>query len=299
MPFPKVRSGTAFEGIVPGHAPLIVTLAWVGVGTRELRTHPAAWPTLASLMRSGEGTLQGSTGSLPTDPAATLTTIGTGGLPAEHGVTGTVLRGADGRPTAAFGSDAPVTMIATLAEDLDDASGQAARVALVAAAPEDRGLIGGDWYLRADHDEVKIGSDAVRTVAELVAKGYGADAIPDVIGVTLRGRLGRMDHDTAEIVDSIRARVPDAVIAVAGTGSAAPMSATPAIEVNQELSGSLGVAVAEAVGTGGVFLGQTAAAAGSSSARVADALRSQTTIDGEPRFLDAYAGYAIELARYC
>ena len=40
--------------------------------------------------------LRGTTGSLPVEPATTLTTIGTGGLPFQHGITGTLIRDRDG-----------------------------------------------------------------------------------------------------------------------------------------------------------------------------------------------------------
>ena len=151
----------------------------------------------------------------------------------------------------------------------------------------------------ADHDDVVITREPVRAVGRLLEAGYGAVPVPDVLAVTLRGSLDQMDRETRDIVDAVRSLVPDAVLAVAGTGSAAPVDATPARDVTRELSGSLGAPAVDAVGADGVFLGQGAEAAGISSDRVADALRSQTTIDGGPRFLDAYAGYAIELARYC
>jgi hypothetical protein len=301
-PFPEVRSGAAFDAVSREDAPLVVIVAWVGIGTSDLEAHPSRWPRFASLLGSGAGNLAGSTGSLPVDPAATLTTIGTGGLPSEHGITGTIVRGTDGVPTSAFGPRAPLPVIATLAEDADESAAQASRIALVAGAPEDRGLVGGQWYVGADEDDVMIGRSPVPTVRRLVGAGYGGDAPPDVIAVALRGPLARLDAETGEIVDTVRARVPGAIFAVAGTGSRASAAATPAADVVTDLTGTLEATrpIVAAIGAEGVFLRAGAAAAGGiSSDRVADELRAQTTALGSPRFADAFPGYAVELARYC
>ena len=60
---------------------LVVQVVWKGVGSADLEAHPHAWPFLRATIAGGGGTLEGTTGSLPLDPTATLTTIGTGGLP--------------------------------------------------------------------------------------------------------------------------------------------------------------------------------------------------------------------------
>ena len=87
---------------------LILLIAWKGAGADELRDRPRAWPYLASLMRDGAGTLDGRTGSLPLDPAATETTIGTGGLPSQHGITGSYVRNTGGQVVPAYAPNAPV-----------------------------------------------------------------------------------------------------------------------------------------------------------------------------------------------
>jgi hypothetical protein len=296
-PFPRVRSGTAFDGVAPGRSPLIVIIAWVGAGSRDLRDDPTGWPTLARLMRTGSGTTHGSTGSVPVDPAATLTTLGTGGLPFQHGITGSIVRGDDGLAAPAFGARSPRPVIASLAEDLDEASGQAARIALVAGASEDRGLIGSGWYVDSDEDDVTIGGPAVASVRRLLSAGYGSDEVPDLIGVTLRGRPHAMDEATARLVDAVRS-VPGAVIAVAGTGSGSPASSTPGADVAADLAAALGVgpSTVDAVAAGGLFLRHDGEV---SADRVAEGLRAQTGPDGGPRFTDAFPGYLVELARYC
>src|SRR5436190_2006717 len=122
---PTVRSGVAVPGIVDGPAPkLILEVSEKGLGSAELKADPKAWPYLRSLMHSGTGTLSGVTGSLPVDPTASLTTIGTGGLPSEHGITGLLIRnnmegGNAGQVAHAWAKDAPPSVISTLADDLD------------------------------------------------------------------------------------------------------------------------------------------------------------------------------------
>ena len=83
-------------------------------------------------MREGAGTIEAVTGSVPLDPAATLTTIGTGGLPSSHGITGSLVRDDDGTVRRAWSASGAGSVIATFADDLDAASGQRAAVGAVA-----------------------------------------------------------------------------------------------------------------------------------------------------------------------
>ena len=79
-------------------------------GRRHARPRGAtrdAWPFLRRAMRPGRRhDSRRSTGSLPLDPAATLTTIGTGGLPSPHGITGTLVRDDDGAVARAWSAPA-------------------------------------------------------------------------------------------------------------------------------------------------------------------------------------------------
>ena len=146
----------------------------------DLSAHPDDWPFLASLLDEGAGTLVASTGSLPLDPAATLATLGTGGLPSQHGITGSFVRNETGEVVAAFGTGAPVPVIATLADDLDAPSSPGVRspyeqrpvISLVATDDRDRGLIGGDWYENHDSDRVilAVGADAVSSARSLLER---------------------------------------------------------------------------------------------------------------------------------
>ena len=98
-PHPDVRTGDAMPGVIADGAPptpLIVVIAWKGVGTPDLEASPRRLAVPAACDAQGAGTTDAVTGSLPLDPAATLTTIGTGGLPSAHGITGTLVRDDDG-----------------------------------------------------------------------------------------------------------------------------------------------------------------------------------------------------------
>jgi len=196
-PHPDVRAGTAVDGVANGERPrLVLEIAWKGVGTDELRADPRSWPSLRSLMERGAGTLAGDTGSLPLDPAATLTTIGTGGLPSQHGITGTLVRNAGGQVVEAWGPGSPFSVIATLPDDLDEAMDQRPMIGLVARDQADRGIIGGNWYIGHDRDAIVVakGGDAVRAARRLLAEGFGHDDVPDILAVVLDGSVGSMDR---------------------------------------------------------------------------------------------------------
>ena len=93
---------------------------WEGVGTPDLEH---GWPhaTAALIHAGGRATLRAAVGSLPTDPAAVLATIGTGGTPSQHGITGTELRTEGGGVARAWSADAPESVITTVPDDLDNA----------------------------------------------------------------------------------------------------------------------------------------------------------------------------------
>ena len=191
-------------------------------------------------------------------------------------------------------------MIATLAEDLDEATDQQAGSALIATGPQDRGLIGGDWYPDGGSRRCGDGEpDPVGEVASLVAEGYGADEVPDVIAIALEGPVGRDVRDTARIV---RAVGRQAVVAVAGTGDVAGRTATPARGRRRRLVATLGASpsLIDGVAAGGVFLDPAAAATSDvGAARAADAIAAQTDGNGAPRFADAAPGFSVALAGYC
>jgi hypothetical protein len=307
-PFPEVRSGTPIPGVASatGDRPrLILLIAWKGVGSGELEDLPDAWPFLASMLAEGAGTLEVEAGSLPLDPAATLTTIGTGGLPAQHGITGSFVRDDAGAVVEAYGEGAPVSVIASLADDLEDADPRTL-VGLVATGGRDRGLVGGGWYPDQDPVDTVIGDAAAAPLAVEVhlSTGYGADDVPDVLGVVLEGGIGRMDRLTRNIVAEAQAATGGrTLVVVAGTGawerSRHAISDDAAVgAVEDAVPGE--APVVEAVVPGGLFLDQGVLREQQVSGQVAvDALLAVEAPEGGRMMADAFQGFAVSFARYC
>jgi hypothetical protein len=301
-PHPDVRSGRAIPGVADGErAALIVVIAWEGTGTATLAAAPGAWPTLRSLRSEGSGTLAGDAGSLPLDPTAVLTTIGTGALPADHGITGTRFRDERGRVVRAWSPSAPPSIVATFAEDLDQATGQAARVALVARRGTERGLVGGDWYLDADHDDRILGEpDPAAVIERLLGRGYGADATTDLIGVVLGGPVRAMDARTGAIVTAVRASGVPATFVIAGTGAGAPHATVAAAAVAAGVDEVLDAEVVAAAGSDGLFLDRrTMAETGITTDDVSTSMRALKTASGGPLLADAFPAFAVSFSRYC
>jgi hypothetical protein len=306
-PNPEVRSGTAIRGVAaPASDPprLVLLVAWRGVGTADLEGRERAWPFLASLMDKGSGTLEAETGSLPLDPAATITTIGTGALPSEHGITGSWLRNDDGDVVPAFGDDAPVTIVATLADHLEEADART-RIAAVAPDGRARGLVGGGWY--PDQAPVRTvlepSTGIPRAVERFLSSGYGADPTTDVLGVALDGGVRSLDRWTERIVRAaVRAAGGSLLVVVAGTGASATSSAStdePLVEAVEGVVPGPAAAV-EAVVPGGLFLDRDALTAAEVTGQVAvDALDGLTGPAGEPMLSDTFQGFAVSFARYC
>ncbi len=305
--FQEVRSGTAIEGLVdPPVLPprLVLLIAWKGVGSAELEGRDDAWPYLGSLLREGSGTLGAETGSVPLDPAAILTTIGTGGLPSQHGITGSVVRDDRGEVVPAFGAGAPVQVIATLADDLEAADPRTL-VGLVATDGADRGIVGGGWYPDQDPVDRVLGDAgaALLAVQTLLGAGFGADEVPDVVGVAIDGRVGALDRRTRAIVHEAEEATGGLVtVVVVGTGSPADRRAEPAGELLPAVEDSVPgeEPVVAATVPGGLFLDQDVLArAGATGQAIVDALLALRTRDGERMMADAFQGFAVSFATYC
>lgn len=303
-PFPEVRSGSALPGVgSEGPVPLVVLVVWKGVGIPELEAEPTAWPFLETASADGVGG-DARPGSWPLDPAAILTTIGTGGLPSQHGIVGTTLRGERG-PVDAFRPGSPGTVIATLGDDLDEATAGEALVGLVAADPSDRGLIGGTWYGADDDDLVVIEHRRpARQVRAFLEREWGADGPSDLLGLTVRGSVADMDRQTRAVVELVTTAVPDAVVVVTSTGSLAiPGEALDAVTVAERVDATLPAdePVIAAPGSGGFFLDDDAALdQGVTTQQVADAMAAQVTDDlTTPLFDDAFPSFTVRFGRYC
>jgi hypothetical protein len=306
-PHPDVRTGDAEPGVFTEDAtptPLVVMIAWKGVGTPDLERDPDAWPFLRRAMREGTGTTDAVTGSLPLDPTATLTTIGTGGLPSAHGITGTLVRDDDGTVRHAWSAPGTGSVIATLADDLDAASRQRALVGAVLTAAADRGIIGDGWYLDSDdHDRVARVADPRRagTAVQnmLSSERFGVDDLTDVLGVALDGRVREVDSATADVIETVRATVPGATFVIAGTGSLEAPEALDAADLAAAVDASIGAPIVAATAADGLFLDRGVLVDRSLTAQqVADALRAERG-PGGPLFADVYPSFAVAFSRYC
>jgi hypothetical protein len=301
-PHPEVRAGTTIPGVASGERPrLVLEVVLEGRGVAELtrRSRPSYFRTL---VEQGAATTAGDPVSQPADPAARLATIGTGGVPRQHGITGSLLRNEFGRMTRAWGAGAPSSVIATLGDDLDRASKRRARIGLVARRPSERGLIGGGWYVGDDEDDVVVARPhRLQALARILRSGYGDDRIPDLIAITLEGPPGDLDRKLRRAVATATRAAPGRVMAVVtstGTGSAPARDSAPAIvaDIEQSLPGP---AVVTGAVPGGLFLDQDVLAArGISDDRIVRALRAH----GGPRtktFADAFPATAVTFGRYC
>jgi hypothetical protein len=309
VPHPEVRSGRPVDGITSGERPrLVVMVVWKRLGTEDLERAPARWPELARLLSGGAGTLEGDVGSLPLDPAAALATLGTGGLPSEHGITGTVVR--DGsRVVRAWSRGAPVSIIATLADDLDERLRQRPKIGLVGTTGADRGAIGGNWYLDGDRDDTVIAAGPPARQASAAAKvlrsDYGADGVPDLLVVTMDGSIARMDAALARVVQAARREAGGSVsVVVTATGSAGTAAegdvAAPRLRRELERGLPARAPVIQSVALGGLFLDQRALVDTGITAE--DVLRELRTLEdpqGGRLLADSFPGIAVTLARYC
>ena len=119
-------------------------------------------------------------------------------------------------------------VITTLADDLEEANPDTL-VGLVATDERDRGIVGGGWYLGQDPVDVVIGDSAAAPLAVDVhlATGYGADDVPDVLGVVLDGSVRSMDARTRRIVTATERATMEppsssSPVPVRGSGAASP-----------------------------------------------------------------------------
>ena len=312
-PNPQVRSGTAIEGVASGQpVRLVVQVVMKATGSNDLEEAAAAWPNLKELVDEGPGTLNADAGSLPLDPAAVMTTIGTGGLPRQHGIVGTLVRNNEGDVVRAWGPRSPIHIIATLSDDLDEQQNQNALIGLVRTDVSDGGLIGGNWYVDVDKDAIeKESRDPAKSVEGLLDSGFGDDDIPDVIAVALEGSIEDMDERLGQIEDALQQAGDSWALAVTATGGAV-------LPRDMELSGQEvqrrledgwenRPSVIEATTPGGLYLNQEALV--DSEITEDDVLKLMATFNpwdddgrqGEesPLMADVFPAIAVSFERYC
>jgi hypothetical protein len=297
---PEVRSGTAVSGIASGETPrLVLEVVLKGAGSSTVE---ANWPELQTMMESGAATSQGRVPSLPLDPAPAIASIGTGGLPRQHGVTGTHVRSDSGKLVEAWGRGAPPSVIATLPDDLDQRLRGRPHIGLVGDSPSDRGLIGGNWYVDNDEDDIAMTKDVVRAERELLARGYGRDDVTDFLAVTLAADAGGRDEKLGALVRAAAAASNDSLLTVVtATGASEPRpQMVEARTLSNELKVELGTDVVEAFAAGGLFIDQDVLARHKiSEDEVVRSLRALETVQGRPILADAFTGIAVSFARYC
>ena len=308
-PFPDVRSGEAITGVAGGSSPrLLLQVILKGVGSDDLEAQLDAWPFLRGLMDEGAATMDAETGSLPVDPAAAISTIGTGGPPSQHGITGEFVRTGEGRLVRSFSNEAETPVIATLADDLDEQLEQRPLIGLVGSAGSDRGAVGGEWYgSSSDADEVVVTRrDQVGSAVEMLTRGsveFGADRVPDLITVVMDGDIPKLDRGLERIVTTANEAADGSVaLVVAGTGSLASSQATDNLrgtEIAHDLDEAVRERVAEAAVPGGLFLDQSALAELELSEDVVIKELEGLRGPGGYLFDDVFPAIAVSFARYC
>lgn len=305
-PHPEVRSGRPIPGVsAPADPPrLVLQIVLKGIGTDDLeRVAGHRWAELRRLMGEGAATASATTGSVPLDPAAILTTIGTGGLPSEHGITGTLVRNDEGKLVEAWGAGAPFSVISTLGDDLDEVNGDRPLIGLI-GNETDRGLIGGNWYPGGDQDDVGEAGGHEAEVLDFIINrlNYGADEMTDFLAVALPYGVAAADAKVSSLVDIARDAVgEDLTVVVVGTGSS-PRGGDPlrSPQLEEMLRKQLGADLVEATAVGGLFLDQEALAEGDITRQdVVQALTRLRAPDGGPLFVDAFSSIAVSLGRYC
>lgn len=308
-PHPGVRSGQALprsgQPDAPGERPrLVLLVVWKGIGSRQIDL--ARLPRLHSLFMAGTGTGLARVGSLPVDPAPVLATIGTGGLPSDHGITGSLVRNDRGEVVRAFGPGSPFSVIAALGDDLDELRGQEPRIGLVGTEVTDRGLIGHNWYLDHDKDDVVVtGKPARQVVAarDVLTSGYGDDAVPDLLAVAMRGPLLELDEALGSLLDAAGGATDGSVLAVVtatGSNGSSTARGVAAASVDRDIRRALGADVIEAIAVGGFFLDQEALErTGITDDRVMEALRDVERSGDAPLFADVFPQVAVTFAKYC
>lgn len=305
-PHPEVRTGSAWSDLVNGEPPsLVLEIVWKGAGGEAWATAP-----FSEVAAVGAGHERLILGSQPADPAALLATLGSGALPSEHGITGTYTRAEDGSLVEAWTDRALGSVVAMLADDLDEQS-PASTTALIGDAPGDLGLVGSDWYLSGDKDRVMLEAgagpaDQARKAKELlrrIGQGSRPDGMADLLAVTLHGSTAEMESATEVIMKAAGKLAPDDVLFVLASlpGEDRPdEGAGSSSMVATEIESALGAPVVEAVAGGGFFLDQSVIAnEGIAEDAILAAMDDVRAPDGAKLLADRFSGAAVTFARYC
>ncbi|MFN2543807.1 MAG: hypothetical protein ABR600_04430 [Actinomycetota bacterium] len=297
-PFPSAtRTGRPLAGARGSDPPnLVLEVVWRGVGSDDLGRTP---PFLRHALDVGLGTLHASAGSLPVDPVAVLTTLGTGSPPSEHSVTGAVLRspytdelvrGWDPRSTP--------SALPTLADDVLRYGRSGSTAILVTPDAHDGGVVGGDFYVGSARPRILVrpGSAASQVDAALgeLDGGLGRGPGTDVLVVVLHGSVRSLDAATRSLARAAEDASGGSMTGlVTATGSKEARTEPSAAVVRGRLASALGHPAIAASTAGGFFLRP-----GVSSQQVAEALV-RLRVGGRQPFTDAFPTYALSLAGFC
>ncbi len=290
-PHPEVRSGESLDISVPAKPKLVVVIVWAEVGTATIK---GPLPVLEGLRTHAVSTDKASTGSWPADPTAVLATIGTGGLPRQHGITGFTIRDVSGGLVAPGSPSAPVSIISTLGDDLDEMTGGRARIGVIGWFETAKVAVGGNWYLAGDRDDVVVGlktdSFVPREALSVLKSGYGDDDVPDLLVAVLGRRVDELDARTGEVIKAARKADPDALVIVTATGEVAD---GPEGSIKDRFDDRFGVEIMDAIDVWSrIWLDQKVLAREKIAVRdVVGAL--------DDMFVDVFPATAIEFGRYC
>jgi hypothetical protein len=271
---------------------MVLLLVVKGLSSGDLGS---GWSRLQAV--GDEGVISGDVriGSQPNDPTAIATTVGTGGLPSQHGITGAFVRNDLGKLVPAWGPGSPVSVIATLADDMDELLDQDPLIGLVAGSRNEQGLIAGNWYVDNDRDLMRSERSADGSVAaasELMKEGFGDDAVPDLLAVTLAGPPAAADRAIGALAELTDKAQQGAAIVVTGTGPVPQDNGDVVKEIERSIEGD--TKLIEGAVPGGFFVDQAALAeTGKSEDEVIEAIKSTGA------FADAFAAITVAFARYC
>lgn len=170
---------------------LILTMVWDGAGWNTLEAHPDAWPNLKEIMAGGV-TYTVDVGSSPSVTPAVHTTLGTGVLPATHGITGVPVLDDERRAVDPFldGTSGRFLEVPTLAERWDENTGNEALIGMIGHVPWHLGMIGvgaerpggdkdhaawldletNEWITNPDHYSMPPGFGEETDLPELIAE---------------------------------------------------------------------------------------------------------------------------------
>jgi hypothetical protein len=202
----------------------------------------------------------------------------------------------------AWGQRSPPSIIATLPDDLDQRTRGRSRIGLIADDPSDQGLIGGNWYVENDKDDIVVTTDAVPAARTLLGHHYGRDDVTDFLAVTLAAGSEVRDDELRALVRAAEAASDDSLLTVVtATGGSTPTPQTAEGQtISTKLRTELGVDVIEGIAVGGLFIDQDVLKRHKISVdEVARALRTIESIGGRPIVADAFTGIAVSFARYC